>query len=285
MGANEHDLVVTFWGVRGSRPVPGPFTLKYGGNTPCVQIQVGERLFIMDAGTGICNLGQHLAQVKGKIVGEIFITHTHWDHIQGFPYFTPAFIKGNKFVLYGQSKYQQTFGDLMRAQMVYPHFPVALEEMGADIEFREVESGEEINLGDGIKVKTMRNNHPGGSISYRLENARAACCYVTDTEHSAHVDNNLLRFIEKADMVIYDANYTDEEYTGENGFNSKIGWGHSTWREGVKLCLRAGVRQLVLFHHATHRTDEDLDRIERQAQESFPACIAAREGMVIPLPG
>lgn len=283
MGAN--DIIVTFWGVRGSRPVPGPLTLKYGGNTPCVQVQIGKRLFILDAGTGICNLGQHLMQGKDKIKGEIFITHTHWDHIQGFPYFTPAFIKGNHFVLYGQNKANQSFANLMRGQMQYPYFPVALEQMGADIEFREVKSGEEIDLGDGIKVKTMRNNHPGDSISYRLENERAACCYVTDTEHYVSVDANLLNFIKDADLVIYDANFTDEEYVGENGFNSKIGWGHSTWREGVKLALRARVRTLVLFHHATHRRDEDLAKIERQAQEIFPGCIAAREGMAISLPG
>ncbi|OPY57743.1 MAG: ribonuclease Z [Pelotomaculum sp. PtaU1.Bin035] len=278
------DFKVAFWGVRGSRPVSGPHTVLFGGNTPCVQIQIGERLLIMDAGTGICNLGNQLMKKKGKIKGEIFITHTHWDHIQGFPFFTPAFIKNNHFVLYGQSKMNLTFANLMRGQMLYPHFPVSLEQMGATIEFYEVYSGEEIDLDDGIVVKTAHNNHPGGSISYRLEHGGRACCYITDTEHYSCLDNNLRDIINGADLVIYDTNFTDEEYVGQESYTSKIGWGHSTWQEGVKLMQAAGARKLVLFHHATHRTDNDLAEIERKAQKQYPNCVAAREGMVISLP-
>lgn len=279
----DSDIKVTFWGVRGSRPVPGPSTVKYGGNTPCVQIQIGERLFIMDAGTGICNLGQQLIKDNNQIRGEIFITHTHWDHIQGFPFFTPAFIRGNHFVLYGQNKMNLTFANLMRGQMLYPHFPVSLERMGASFDFREVNSGEEIDLGDGIKLRTVHNNHPGDSIAYRLEHGKRACCYITDTEHYSCIDFNLKSFIDGADLVIYDTNFTDDEYMGQDGYNSKIGWGHSTWQEGIKLVQAAGARKLVLFHHATHRTDEDMEEIERKAQERFSDCVAAREGMVISL--
>lgn len=277
----KSDFKIIFWGVRGSRSVPGPYTLKFGGNTPCVQILIGERLFILDAGTGICNLGMQLLQSGSKISGDIFITHTHWDHIQGFPFFAPAFIKGNHFILYGESKMNLDFPNLMRGQMMHPHFPVSLDKMGAKIDFREVTSGETIDLGDNITLKTIHNNHPGDCLSYRLEHEGQACCYVTDTEHYSCIDYNLKKFIQGADVVIYDTNFTDDEYAGYEGFLPKIGWGHSTWQEGIKLVQAAGARELILFHHATHRTDNDLENIERRAQERFQNCFAAREGMVI----
>jgi phosphoribosyl 1,2-cyclic phosphodiesterase len=157
------DFQVSFWGVRGSLPVPGPATVKFGGNTSCVQVQVGERLIILDAGTGIYKLGQHLIGQSLAINGEIFITHTHWDHIQGFPFFAPAFIRGNHFILYGPGKVTLTFADLMKGQMMYDHFQVTLDQMGADIEFRELQTGMVLDLGDGIAVSTVQNNHPGGS--------------------------------------------------------------------------------------------------------------------------
>lgn len=274
---------VNFWGVRGSLPVPGPQTLKYGGNTPCIQVQIGERLLILDAGTGIYHLGRHLMTKGSNISGEIFITHTHWDHIQGFPFFVPAFIKGNKFTIYGQGKMNLNIANLMRGQMMHPHFPVSLDQMAAHIEFRDIDSGEQLDLGDGITVRTVHNNHPNGSISYRLEHCGRACCYVTDTEHYSCIDPNLKHFIQGADLVIYDTNFTDEEYEGYEGFPAKVGWGHSTWQEGIKLVQAAGAKKLVLFHHAVHRSDNEMEEIERQAQERYQDCIAAREGMVISL--
>lgn len=272
---------VTFWGVRGSRPVPGPHTVKYGGNTPCVEITIGERLFIMDAGTGICNLGQQLLDRSKNVHAAIFITHTHWDHIQGFPFFTLAFIKGNRFDLYGQNRMNVTFADLMRGQMMYAHFPVALDQMGAVFDFHEVNSGEKIDMGDGIIVNTALNNHPGGGISYRVEYDGRSCCYVTDTEHYSIVDPHIKRLVNESDIVIYDANFTDKEYAGDSSYNSKVGWGHSTWQEGIKLVKASGAKKLVLFHHATYRTDEDMEKIEQHAREHYPDCIAAREGMII----
>lgn len=279
MASNQFKII--FWGVRGSRPIPGHHTLKYGGNTSCVSIEIGERLFIFDAGTGICNLGQELIKRGKKIVGDIFITHTHWDHIQGFPFFTPAFIKGNSFTLYGQSKMNINFSNLMRGQMLFPHFPVSLEKMGAYIEFREIDSCMSINLGNEIILKTAHNNHPGECLSYRIEHEGRSCCYVTDTEHYSVIDYQLEKFIRGADVVIYDANFTNEEYKGYSGFDPKTGWGHSTWQEGIKLVQAAGAKKLVIFHHATHRTDSDLDEIESKAQEQYSNCIVAKEGMVI----
>ncbi len=271
----KSDFEITFWGVRGSLPVPGPHTIKYGGNTSCVQVQIGQRLFIMDAGTGIHHLGQHLLQGKNPICGEIFISHTHWDHIQGFPFFAPAFIKGNRFILYGQSKVNSTFADLMRGQMTYQHFPVSLGELGANIEFQELDSGSHLDLGDGIRLRTVHTNHPNGSLAYRLDYDGRSCSYITDTEHYSCVDPRLIDFAKNTDLMIYDSNYTDEEYP------RYLGYGHSTWQEAIKLAQAAKVRKLALFHHDKARRDEEMEKIEREAQSSFPNCIAAREGLVI----
>ncbi|MDD3880351.1 MAG: MBL fold metallo-hydrolase [Syntrophomonas sp.] len=273
----QSDFEITFWGVRGSLPVPGPHTIKYGGNTSCVQVQIGQRLFIMDAGTGIHHLGQHLLKNQSQISGEIFISHTHWDHIQGFPFFAPAFIKGNRFILYGPSKVNSTFADLMKGQMTYQHFPVSLGEMGASIEFHELDSGSELDLGEQIRLRTVHTNHPNGSLAYRLDYDGRSCCYITDTEHYSCVDPHLKAFCEETDLMIYDSNYTDEEYP------RFLGYGHSTWQEGVKLAQAAGVKKLVLFHHDKARSDEEMDKIEKEAQARFPNCIAAREGLVIAL--
>jgi phosphoribosyl 1,2-cyclic phosphodiesterase len=254
----------------------------FGGNTPCVQVQIGERLIILDAGSGIYHLGQELLRAKGRVSGDIFITHTHWDHIHGFPFFAPAFDGENRFVLYGQGKTNATFADLMRHQMTHPHFPVQLNEMGAHIDFVEIDSGETICLGE-IKVSAMHNNHPNGSLSYRVDYGNKSCCYLTDTEHYSCVDPYLKDLIHDADLVIYDSNFTDEEYRGDAGFPPRVGWGHSTWQEGIKLVEAAEAKKLVLFHHAMYRSDQELEAIERQARERYADCLAAREGMVISL--
>ncbi|WP_061215228.1 MBL fold metallo-hydrolase [Syntrophomonas wolfei] len=273
----KRNFEVTFWGVRGSLPVPGPHTIKYGGNTSCVQVQIDQRLFILDAGTGIYHLGQHLLKSQSPISGEIFISHTHWDHIQGFPFFAPAFIKGNRFILYGQSKVNSTFADLMKGQMIYQHFPVSLEGMGARIEFHELDNGSEMDLGEQIRLRTVHTNHPNGSLAYRLDYDGRSCCYITDTEHYSCVDPHLKAFCEETDLMIYDSNYTDEEYP------RFLGYGHSTWQEGIKLAQAAGAKKLVLFHHDKARSDEEMEKIEKEAQRCFPNCIAAREGLVIAL--
>lgn len=278
---SNNSMKITFWGVRGSRPVPGKDTLIFGGNTPCVSLEIDGKLLIFDSGTGICNLSNKLIQDKKPVKAHIFISHTHWDHIQGFPFFTPAFIKGNEFILYGQNKTNLNFANLMKNQMVFPHFPVQLEQMAAKITFVEVDSGDEIHIAEDITVETIHGNHPGGCLYYRVNYKGKSCCYISDVEHYSCVDNFLKSFIKKSDIVIYDTNFTDSEYEGTDGYSTKIGWGHSTWQEGIKLVKAAGADKLILFHHASHRTDEEMLKIETEAKSQYSNSTAAREGDVI----
>lgn len=273
---------VTFWGVRGSRPVPGSQTIRFGGNTSCVQMQLGDRMFIFDAGTGICSLAQFLSHMEVPIKGEIFITHTHWDHIQGFPFFTPAFQEENQFILYGERK-NKSFETIIKGTMHSPHFPVQLEEMGAHIAFKEVEENSILDMGEGIQVTTFRTIHPNGCLAYRVDYQGLSCCYLTDYEHGPDWHEDTVSFVQECDLLIFDSHFTDDEYKGLVGFPDRKGWGHSTWQEGVKLAQDAQVKSLSLFHHGTHRTDDDMEEIEKRARHQFHHCFAAREGMSVSL--
>lgn len=278
---HEKKLKITFWGVRGSRPVPGKETYVYGGNTPCVTVEAGETLIILDAGTGICNLGNYLVETGKKLKAHIFITHTHWDHIHGFPFFTPAYLPTNELYLYGPNNLDCSFADLMRGQMIFPHFPVRFEELKANIHLNDIFSDDRLEIEEGLFISTAQNNHPGGCLSYRIDYGDRSCCYLSDTEHYSCIDAYLKNLAEGADLIIYDSNFTDAEYEGTSGYNTKIGWGHSTWQEGIKLARASGVFQLILFHHATHRTDEELSQIEKEAKVFFKNCQAAAEGKSI----
>lgn len=269
------DFVIKFWGVRGSRPVPGPAVLQFGGNTACVEVMIGSTRIILDAGTGICNLGKQLPGSGQQAY--ILITHTHWDHIQGFPFFMPLFVPGNRFTLYGEGKLGLSFSRQMHDLMSDPHFPIQLDKVAAELQFREVTHGSVWYLPEDITVRAAHNRHPNGAISYRIEQGGRAVCYLTDTEHGEELDAQLLQLARGADVVIYDAQYSDAEYP------AKRGWGHSTWREGVKLLQAAGAKRLVLFHHEPERADDELAALEQAAQSEFPACWAAREGMIIRL--
>ncbi len=282
MSRIENQFTVQFWGVRGSIPTPGLHTVRYGGNTPCVEMQAGGKRLIFDGGTGLHVLGQSLLR-QMPIEAHIFFTHSHWDHVQGFPFFTPGFVRGNDFHIYGAiapdgSTVEQRLND----QMLHPNFPVPLQIMQANLDFYNVKAGEPIKIND-IIVETAPLNHPGEAVGYRVNWRDGAAVYITDTEHFPdRLDENVMWLARNADILIYDSTYTDEEYHSPN--LPKIGWGHSTWQEAVKIAKAANVKTLVIFHHDPAHDDVFLDRVGEEAAVQFPGALMAREGMVLQVP-
>jgi phosphoribosyl 1,2-cyclic phosphodiesterase len=275
---------IKMWGVRGSIPTPGPDTVEFGGNTSCYEVRAGGALIILDGGTGIRLLGQELMR-ELPIEAWMFFSHVHWDHIQGFPFFTPAFVRGNKFHLFGGLNVSRTLEETLAGQMDYPSFPVHLSEMGASMTFRDLYEGEAVLVGPDrdVRVTNARGNHPNGVYAYRVDHDGKSVVYVTDSEHYAIVDPKLLKLAKGADVLIFDAMYTPEEYAGHVGGVPKTGWGHATFEAGCELARQAGVKQLVLHHHDPMQTDAMVREKERRARELFPATIAAKEGAVIEL--
>ncbi|MGC9503985.1 MBL fold metallo-hydrolase [Baaleninema sp.] len=279
MSSMQDQFTVHFWGVRGSIACPGSETVRYGGNTPCVEMRVGGKRLIFDGGTGLRVLGQHLLS-KMPVEAYMFFTHSHWDHIQGFPFFVPAFVKGNKFRIYGAvAPNGATIEQRLNDQMLHPNFPVPLQIMGAQLEFNDLEIGETIAL-ETIRVETALLNHPGEAVGYRVNWNGHAVAYITDTEHYRdRLDPNVLHLARNADAIIYDATYTDEEYNSPT--SSKKGWGHSTWQEAVKVAEAANVKQLVIFHHDPLHNDDFLDDVGEKVKAAFPNSVMAREGMTL----
>ena len=275
--ADRADFLVRFWGVRGSIAAPGPATARYGGNTSSLEVRCGARLILLDAGTGIRYLGNGLLG-EAPLETDLFFTHTHFDHLCGLPFFKPFFQPQNRFRLWaGHLGGRMTLQQLLRDFMIAPLFPVPPEVFRANIEYRDFAAGETLAPAPGISVRTAPLNHPDGATGYRIEFGGRSLCYVTDTEHVPGVpDANILRLIAGADLLIYDCTYTDDEYG-----KSYVGWGHSTWQEGVRLCKSAGVGRLAVFHHDPDRDDDRLDGIAREVAEQMPAAVIAHEGMVL----
>ncbi len=270
------DFFVRIWGARGSIACPGPEFVRYGGNTACLEIRCGDRVFILDAGTGLRNLGLMLDK-SGPVDADILFTHSHLDHIGGLPFFTSAFKKGNVFRIWsGHLGGRASMRDVIARLMSSPLFPVPLEIFQSELEFNDFVSGDTLTFEPDISVRTTPLNHPQGAVGYRFDYGGKSICYITDTEHRPGApDQNILGLVQDADVMIYDACYTDEE------FPKFVGWGHSTWQEGTRLADAAGVKQLVLFHHDPSHTDEKMDEILRQADERRPGTVAASEGLTI----
>ena len=273
----QGDFLVRFWGVRGSIAAPGPATARYGGNTSSIEVRCGARLLLLDAGTGMRYLGNTLA-AEEPLDADILLTHTHFDHVCGLPFFKPFFQPKNSFRLWaGHLGADLDLQRVLREFMMAPLFPVPPDVFKATIEYRDFKGGETLPLAraPGIAVRTAALNHPNGATGYRIEYAGKSACYITDTEHlPGRPDNNVLGLIEGADIVIYDCMYTDEEYA-----RSYVGWGHSTWQEAVRLCKSAGVKKLVVFHHDPDHDDDLLDGIGREVAAAMPGAILAREGL------
>ena len=285
---------VQFWGTRGSIPSPGRSTVRYGGNTPCVEVRTADGwLVILDAGTGIRELGRTLIERAngGPIQGDIFLTHAHWDHIQGIPFFAPIFQRGNHFTIWGSASLETSIDRVVRDQMSPVVFPVAFEELDATIDFRTLAEGERC-AGTGYEVTAMEVRHPGGALAYRFVEPRAkpgAFVYVSDNElgHSDRYSTptgwreRFVEFVRGATVLVHDATYTTEEYDHHRG------WGHSTYRDCVDLALQAGIGTLVLFHHEPRRTDDEVDRRTEECRALVKErggsleVVAAAEGLTL----
>jgi len=293
-------VIVKFWGVRGSIPVPGKDTVEFGGNTTCIEIISSEnRRIIFDAGTGIRVLGNEMMQQEfgqGKGQAHIFFTHTHWDHIQGFPFFTPAYIgkkdlkgervesESNVFDLYGAADVGNRIETTLRGQMDNSYFPVDLNYLSARISFKNLVDNR-VEIGN-IIISAFRLNHPNGVLGYRIEENGKTVALATDCEHpgDGSIDNNLLKMSANADLLIYDGQYTNEEYAphkfGLLG-SGKQGFGHSTPAEGIRAAKAAGAKRLIITHHDPTHNDSVLNKMESDAKKLFENTFFAREGMTL----
>ena len=290
----EFAMQVRFWGTRGSIATPGAKTAVYGGNTPCTEVRAADgTVIVLDCGTGVRALGNHLVRTMPQPMRlHLFIGHTHWDHIQGFPFFVPAFLPGAELNIYAPRGFQRSLEEAMSGQMEYSYFPVKLRELRSRIHYTELDEGF-FRVGD-VLVETQYLNHTGPTLAYRLSSDGATLAYMTDHEPfwslpgriSQHPgDERHIAFMRSADLVIHDAQYTEEEYRG------KVGWGHSPLEYAVDVALAAGVQRLVLFHHDPQHDDPAMERIEAHARARGAAhgsgleVLAAREGLELEVRG
>jgi len=270
---------IRFWGVRGSIASPGPDTATVGGNTSCVEVCCDSTRIILDAGTGLRKLGIEMMRGPDPRRASLLLSHLHWDHIQGIPFFAPAYVRSSELTIYGHESSAASLQSALAKQMSSPVFPVELDDLPATINLRPIRDGASVLIGSA-RVTARRLNHPGGVMGYRIDHGEHSVVYATDTEHYACVDPVLRELAEGADILIYDAQYTPEEYGGEVG-PPRVGWGHSTFEAGARLAEEAGVRQLVLFHHDPMRDDDAVAALERRACARFRNTIAARESLVL----
>lgn len=266
-------MEVVFWGARGSIPVSGAGYARAGGNTSCVEVRAqGERL-ILDGGTGLRALGDTLG---APARATLLFSHVHWDHIQGVPFFGPAFHPGSELTLVGATRGGVDLRAALARQMTPPTFPIGLDALRARLRFQEAVSGEPFEVGP-FRVTPADLHHPDGVIAWRVEADGRALVYATDTEHGDTLDPRLLRLAEGADLLVHDAQYTDAEYPNRRG------WGHSTWSQAVEAARSAFARRLALFHHDPRREDDALAVIEDRARALFAGAFAAREGLAVAL--
>jgi phosphoribosyl 1,2-cyclic phosphodiesterase/CheY-like chemotaxis protein len=270
-------MYVRFWGTRGSIATPGLHTSLYGGNTSCIEVRTDDGMLIMlDCGTGARELGLHLLRAQERPLSlHLFISHTHWDHIQGFPFFNPAFLPDTELHLYAPGGFQESLEEALAGQMRYAYFPVKLADLRSRIYYAELEEGL-LKVGN-VRVETQYLNHTASTLAYRLSSDGTTIAYVTDhepfgnpTDRSLHHpgDQRHIEFLKGADLIIHDAQYTPDEYCG------KIGWGHSTAEYATDVALVAGAARLALFHHDPSHDDRTVKRIENGARHR----VAAQDG-------
>ncbi|MDD3815301.1 MAG: MBL fold metallo-hydrolase [Desulfocapsaceae bacterium] len=305
-------MKISFWGVRGSIPCPGPLTQKYGGNGACIELRVGDenRLVIIDAGSGIRMLGNKLMQLdlpKGPIRAEIFLSHTHWDHIMGFPYFVPIYVPGTELKVYGPVSFEdEPLEEVVGGQMRYRYFPVNMGELKSKIEYIRLREESGKDYGDGLVLTTKFLNHPITALGYRFEYQGKSFCtcydfepfrnlFITDPDHPDYdeamavegeevaMEQNLAMeaFFAGADLLVHDCQYTEAE------MKTRVGWGHSSFEYAIAAANRAGVKRLAMFHHDPDRTDQQIDEMAavycEPGRYGDTEVFFAREGQVIEL--
>jgi len=299
-------FVIKFWGVRGSVPVPGPDTAEFGGNTSCTEVRVGDTLIVVDAGTGIRSLGNSLIRHGQPVHAHLLITHTHWDHLCGFPFFSPMYDPRTRLWLHGRGHFGSTLEEIVSNQMKYSYFPVRASLLPASIQYDEVDR--DSFTVDSVTVRAMNTNHPVLSLAYRLSDSGKSVVFTGDHEpfydfvtdgheHTTQMfgedevaetveeqNRHVVEFASGADLIVADAQYTPEEY------QYKKGWGHMTYEQAVQLAVEAEAKQLAITHHDPERTDSQMQEIEARAREyaskvsSHPLTVfAARENMEVAL--
>lgn len=280
-------MLVKFYGTRGSVPVCGPEFQEFGGNTTCIQVKdkVSNNIAVIDAGTGIRELGKDFMESNHK-QAEIFIafTHFHWDHIQGFPFFAPAFNVKQKIniLALGWGKHITCLKDIFKTQMQKEFFPIQLEKMGAKFKFMLLEETKKVfrtktKKPKPVLVKANKHLHPGGAYGYRIELDGKVMVFCTDIEHGKALDKKVIDFAANADLLIHDAQFTDQE------IKKKRGWGHSTYNQAIEVAEKANVKMLALTHHDPDHDDKFLRKIEKKCQARFKDCFLAREKIEIEL--
>jgi len=277
-GGKNHDsrFQVRVWGTRGSLPVSGPEFSAYGGNTICFEMRCGEHTLIFDAGSGLLPAG-YAVKSEGQTKFNLFLTHCHYDHMLGLPFFAPLFDPEASIALwsghlYGEMTTEQMIHDFIRP----PWFPIKPEILNAKIETRDFKPGEDLHPHPEMVIRTGKLSHPGEAVGYRVEWGGRAVAIITDTEHMpGSLDPEVLKLIEDCNLFFYDSQFLDSEM---ERFSS---YGHSSWQQAIRLARKSGSKQVGFIHHAPWRTDADLDEFGRQAKAEYPGCFFARDGQVI----
>ena len=270
-------MKLVFWGVRGSIPTPGLEFSKFGGNTSCVELIIEDKVIIFDMGSGLKKLGDSLVERNIKNF-DILVSHFHFDHTCGLPFFKPAYDPKCSFsIMAGKMLTRQDVQGVLNAQITSPSFPITVSDFNANVKYVDFEIGEPIYLKDKkIKISTINLNHPDGAVGYRVQFEGKSICYITDHEHLLGKENGqLISFIRGANVLIYDSTYNDEN------FNNYIGWGHSTWQEGTRLAQLAGVDKYFIYHHNPDNTDSVMRKIEKESKEISDNFFVAKEGMCV----
>lgn len=269
-------MKVKFWGVRGSIACPSDEYRLFGGHTSCVSIEAGAQCIICDAGTGIFDLGKWL-ESQPYDRASLLLTHVHLDHIAGFPTFRQNWDPNFKLDIYAAHLEQEGgVQKFLSAQFSPPFFPVTVDMMQAHMEFHDFQCGDSFAIGQVVSVKTVLLNHPNKATGYRIDCNGKSVCYVTDTEHcETGVDTSIVNLVRDADLMIYDATFTKEQYEQHKG------WGHSTWLEGMRIAQIAGVKQYAIFHHNPDNDDQAMLAIEQEATALWDKCFVARQGQVL----